>query len=123
MNVFVFSDDFAGFRSLFCEAADVTAEDGEKFVRLTDAEKLQAENKRLKLVEEVWKLQKDMPAAMIEALEEIERLKSLPVVLPEREEGEPYWSGELDADFDQRLEWAEAKGFNRAIDKVKELNK
>lgn len=45
------------------------------------------------------------------------------VVLPEREEGEPYWSGELDADFEQRLEWAEAKGFNRAIDKVKELNK
>jgi hypothetical protein len=44
------------------------------------------------------------------------------VVLPEREEGEPYWSGELDADFDQLLEWAEAKGFNRAIDKVKELN-
>lgn len=44
------------------------------------------------------------------------------VVLPEREEGEPYWSGELDADFDQRLEWAEAKGFNRVIDKVKELN-
>lgn len=44
------------------------------------------------------------------------------VVMPEREEAEPYWSGELDADFDQRLEWAEAKGFNRAIDKVKELN-
>lgn len=36
MNVFVFSDDFAGFRSLFCEAADVTAKDGEKFVRLSD---------------------------------------------------------------------------------------
>lgn len=48
--------------------------------------------------------------------------RSVDVVLPEREEGEPYWSAELDADFDQRLEWAEAKGFNRAIDKVKELN-
>lgn len=36
MNVFVFSDDFSGFRSLFCEATDVTARDGEKFVRLSD---------------------------------------------------------------------------------------
>lgn len=36
MKVFVFSDDFAGFRSLFCEEADFTAEDGEKFVRLAN---------------------------------------------------------------------------------------
>jgi hypothetical protein len=37
---------------------------------------LEAENKRLRLVEEVWKLQKDMPSAMVEALDEIDRLKS-----------------------------------------------
>lgn len=44
------------------------------------------------------------------------------VVLPEREEEEPYWSAELCPDFEDRLEWAEAKGFNQAIDKVKEMN-
>ena len=45
---------------------------------LTDTVAQQAEEiKRLKLVEEVWKLQKDLPAAMIEALEEIERLKKV----------------------------------------------
>ena len=62
------------------------------------------------------------PGATIEGRYFTSQPAPVSVVLPEREEGEPYWSGELDADFDQRLEWAEAKGFNRAIDKVKELN-
>jgi hypothetical protein len=45
---------------------------------LTDTVAQQAEEiKRLKLVEEVWKLQKDLPAAMIEAMEEIDRLKAV----------------------------------------------
>ena len=48
-----------------------------EYVYSVDFDKAQAEIKRLKLVEEVWKLQKDLPAAMIEALEEIERLKAV----------------------------------------------
>jgi hypothetical protein len=48
-----------------------------EYVYSVDFDKAQAEIKRLKLVEEAWKLQKDLPAAMIEALEEIERLKAV----------------------------------------------
>jgi hypothetical protein len=33
------------------------------------------ENKRLKLVEEVWKLQKHMPAAVVELMDRIEELE------------------------------------------------
>lgn len=36
MNIFTLNDDFGGHRSLFCEAADVVGEDGERFVRIED---------------------------------------------------------------------------------------
>lgn len=43
MNVFVFSDDFAGHRSLFCGAADEIANDGDAFIRLADVTTLTKE--------------------------------------------------------------------------------
>jgi putative hemolysin len=41
-----------------------------------DVDAMRKEISRLRMVEAVWKLQKHMPAAMIEALEEIERLEA-----------------------------------------------
>jgi hypothetical protein len=55
----------------------------------------------------------------------LERLHAAPpvaVVLPERRKGEPYWSQEIDPDFEQRLEWAEARGWNACLDATAALN-
>jgi len=64
MNVFVFSDDFAGFRSLFCEETDVTAGDGEKFVRLGDVTELTRE--RDFLLKQMREMALAQPFAMVD---------------------------------------------------------
>lgn len=80
-----------------CESCDGSG-------RGPDVDALKAEISRLRMVEEVWKLQKHMPAAVIECLDEIEKLESESESL--RKDAERYRSMFGDDDsWDYSIRW------------------